>query len=40
MRSCITSAARSARSGSSSCVTGAPKTARMASPTNFSTKPS
>ncbi len=33
------SAARTARSGSSSCATGAPKTAMTASPMNFSTVP-
>ena len=33
------SAARTARSGSSSCATGAPKTAITASPMNFSTVP-
>src|SRR5262249_6417938 len=38
-RSSIRSAARRARSGSSSCATGAPNTAMTASPTNFSTKP-
>ena len=35
----IASAARTARSGSSSCATGAPKTAMTASPMNFSTVP-
>ena len=35
----IASAARTARSGSSSCATGAPKTAITASPMNFSTVP-
>jgi hypothetical protein len=35
----IASAARMARSGSSSCATGAPKTAITASPMNFSTVP-
>ena len=35
----IASAARTARSGSSSCTTGAPKTATTASPMNFSTVP-
>ena len=35
----ISTAARTARSGSSSCVTGAPKTAMTASPMNFSTVP-
>ena len=35
----ITSAARTARSGSSSCATGTPKTAITASPMNFSTVP-
>ena len=40
MCSRISSAARTARSGSSSCATGAPKTAITASPMYFSTKPS
>jgi len=35
----IASAARTARSGSSSCATGAPNTAITASPMNFSTVP-
>ena len=35
----IASAARTARSGSSSCATGAPKSAMTASPMNFSTVP-
>ena len=35
----IASAARTARSGSSSCATGAPKSAITASPMNFSTVP-
>ena len=35
----IASAARTARSGSSSCATGAPKSATTASPMNFSTVP-
>ena len=39
-RSRMSSAAPSARCGSSSWATGAPKTAITASPTNFSTKPS
>ena len=36
----MSSAARSARSGSSSCATGAPNSASRASPMNLSTKPS
>ncbi len=36
---CISAAARTARSASSSCETGIPKTAMTASPTNFSTVP-
>ena len=36
---CISSAARTARSGSSSWVAGTPKTASIASPANFSTVP-
>jgi len=39
LQSRIASAARTARSGSSSCAAGAPKTAITASPTNFSTVP-
>ena len=35
----IASAARTARSGSSSCATGAPNSAITASPMNFSTVP-
>ena len=35
----MTSAARTARSGSSSCATGTPNTAITASPMNFSTVP-
>jgi hypothetical protein len=35
----IASAARTARSGSSSCVVGAPNSAMTASPMNFSTVP-
>ena len=38
-RACISSAARHARSASSSCASGTPKTASTASPTNFSTVP-
>ena len=39
IQSRMASAARTARSGSSSCATGAPKTAITASPMNFSTVP-
>ncbi len=38
-RACISSAARHARTASSSCDSGTPNTARTASPTNFSTVP-
>ena len=38
-RSCISSAARQARSASSSCASGTPNTATTASPMNFSTVP-
>ena len=37
---CISNAARTARSGSSSCVRGTPKIASTASPMNFSSRPS
>ena len=36
---CISTAARTARSASSSCTRGSPKTAMIASPMNFSTTP-